>query len=231
MKHQEQLHNRLKHQDQFNNNVTRSGVQHLSQNQQSVTRTFQDISHTTQMTNATHPQRTSEKGNEIRVANSNNNRSLTVVEERIQPSQIQKEVECLNEDIFKNLLEDDLKAVEQQQQTMPFSMPPLHRQTSDRLVSSSAEEEIQTFDHRTVQEKQYGINTHNNQPVTPNYTSSMSPTTPRRFPNPHDNRFGFPETFGVHFVDQPANYLHRTLSNGSSTASDEATSPDRKSVV
>jgi len=31
-----------------------------------------------------------------------------VVEERVQSSQVQKEVECLNEDILKNLIDEEL---------------------------------------------------------------------------------------------------------------------------
>lgn len=65
--------------------------------------------------------------------------TLTVVEESIQPSQIQREVECLNDDLFKNLLDDDLG----KPAAMPASIP-FHQAPSNHVDS---------FEHR-IQSKQ-----------------------------------------------------------------------------
>lgn len=60
-----------------------------------------------------------------------------MVEEHIQPAHIQREVECLNEDIFKHLLADDLKRTNEVE--MPTYVMPTY---DDRLTTSSNEDEV-----------------------------------------------------------------------------------------
>ena len=56
-----------------------------------------------------------------------------MVEERVQSSQIQKEVECLNEDILKNLIDEDLAKLS----STEVRRMPITSQQSSQLMNQS----------------------------------------------------------------------------------------------
>lgn len=137
-------------------------------------------------------------------------RTLTVVEEHIQPAHIQREVECLNEDIFKHLLADDLKRTNEV--GMPTYVMPTY---DDRLTTSSNEDEVH-ISGDVLHRKQPNTNT-----IKKSTTNSSSRREENRFLS-SDTDHSFENGYGVHLVDKPT--FERAMSCGSS-ASDEPSSP------
>ena len=61
--------------------------------------------------------------------------SLTVVEERIQPATVQKELDVANEDIFKRLT-DDLYIAAAEQREQPLRRPSCDKDTKNVVIDS-----------------------------------------------------------------------------------------------